>query len=375
MPPTHPQHRASRRRFLQVATAATSGVLLSNCARALLTNNATEPAASDEAPTNQTLRIYTWANYTDDKLLAAFKDKTGIEAIVDTYDSNETMLAKVQAGGGKAYSLIYPSDYMVKEMQGAGLLTTLDRSQLQGLNQLMPNWKNPGYDKNNAHSIPVVWGTTGLIFDPEKMGQEVKGWDYIWDNKDDLARQITMLQDTREVIGATLKFLGYSYNSTDPAEIEEAYEKLLEIKPAIASFATNGWEDQLAGGDLSMSMAYSQDAIALMAESKNLKYIVPETGSSLWTDTMVIPKAAPNAEAAYEWINFMLEPENSAKMVERLKISTPNAAAFEKLPDDLQRDENLFPPKSVLAKCEGIVPVKSEIAEIYDQYWTRLTSS
>lgn len=342
-----------------------------------MNNNTAEPEAAGDAatPTNQTLRIYTWANYTDDELLSNFKDKTGIQAVVDTYDSNESMLAKVQAGGGKAYSIIYPSDYMVEEMRGLGLLASLDRDKLQGIDQLMPKWKSPTYDKNNAHSVPAVWGTTGLIFDPDKLGQDVKGWDYVWDNKADLARQITMIQDPREVIGATLKFLGYSYNSTDPAEIEEAYNKLLEIKPAIASFVTNGWEDQLAGGDLLMSMAYSQDAIALMDESKNLKYIVPETGSSLWTDTMVIPKTAPNPDAAYEWLNFMLEPENSAKMVERLKISTPNNAAFEKLSDELKRDENLFPSKAVLAKCEGIVPVKPEVTEIYDQYWTRLTSS
>jgi spermidine/putrescine transport system substrate-binding protein len=138
---------------------------------------------------------------------------------------------------------------------------------------------------------------------------------------------------------------------------------------------TNGWEDQLAGGDLKMSMAYSQDAIALIADKPELKYIVPETGSSIWTDTMVIPKAAPNPEAAYAWLNFMLEPENSARLVERLKISTPNQAAFDKLPAELQQDENLFPSKAVLARSEGIVPVKEEISNLYDQYWTRLTSS
>ncbi|MFM7425144.1 MAG: PotD/PotF family extracellular solute-binding protein [Elainella sp.] len=383
MPPTDSGNfRPSRRRFLQVATAAASGVLLTNCARALLVNASTGTAGqtagatgNTQAASGATLRIFTWANYTDDQLLREFREKTGIRAIVDTYDSNETMLAKMQAGGGKAYSIVYPSDYMVEEMRKLNLLANLDRSRLVGLDQLMPKWQNPAYDRENAHSIPAVWGTTGLVYDPARIGQEIKGWDYIWDNRDQLNRRITMIQDPREVLGAVLSFLGHSYNSTKPEEIRAAYEKLLEIKPTIASFMTNGWEDQLASGDLSVSMAYSQDAIALMAESPNLKYVVPATGSSLWTDTMVIPRTAPDADAAYAWLNFMLEPENSARMVERLKISTPNAAAFDKLPEALQRDENLFPSKAVLAKSEGIIPLPPEVTALYDQYWTRLTST
>jgi len=386
MPPTHSRNQdfnrlssASRRRFLQVAAAAASGMMLSNCARALLTNASVAKtqtvAGAGGAISNQTLRIYTWANYTDDELLSNFKDKTGVQVIADTYDSNETMLAKVQAGGGKDYSIIYPSDYMVEQMAKQGLLSPLDHSQLEGLDRLMERWHNPAYDKNNGHSIPAVWGTTGLIFNPKVIKQDVKGWDYVWNHVADLSRRLTMISDVREVLGATLMYLGYSINSTDPNQINQAYKKLLEIKPAIASFVTNGWEDQLAGGDLKMSMAYSQDAIALIADKPDLKYIVPETGSSIWTDTMVIPKTAPNPEAAYAWLNFMLEPENSARLVERLKISTPNQAAFDKLPAKLRQDENLFPSKAVLARSEGIVPVKEEISNLYDQYWTRLTSS
>jgi spermidine/putrescine transport system substrate-binding protein len=388
MPPTHSRNpdlsrlsSASRRRFLQAAAAAASGVMLSNCARALLTNASVATSQTAGKPVelsgagNQTLRIYTWANYTDDELLRSFRDRTGIQVIADTYDSNETMLAKVQAGGGKDYSIIYPSDYMVGQMSSQGLLKPLDHSLLEGTDRLMEKWQSPPYDKGNKHSIPAVWGTTGLIFNPKVIKAEVTGWDYIWDNVGDLTRRVTMLSDVREVLGATLKFLGYSLNSTDPGQINQAYQKLLEIKSAIASFVTNGWEDQLAGGDLRMSMAYSQDAIALIADKPDLKYIVPKTGSSLWTDTMVIPRTAPNSEAAYAWLNFMLEPENAARLVERLKISTPNAAAFDKLPAKLQQDENLFPSKAVLARSEGIVPVKEEISNLYDQYWTRLTSS
>jgi spermidine/putrescine transport system substrate-binding protein len=372
---------ASRRRFLQVSAAAVSGVVLSNCARNLSNNTTSEasPTASpgDTGSTSggdKTLHIYTWANYTDDELLKGFEAKTGIRPIIDTFDSNESMLAKMQAGGGKAYSVIYPSDYMVEQMVKSGMLVTLDKSKLQQANW-MEQWQNPSYDPENAHSIPTVWGTTGLIFDPDKVDGEIKGWDYIWDNVDRLGRRVTLLNDVREVMGATLQFLGYSMNSTKPAEIEEAYNRLLEIKPTIASFMTNGWEDQLASGDLEVSMAYSQDALFLKLESPNLEYVVPETGSSLWTDTMVIPKSAPNTEAAYEWLNYILEPANSASLVERLKVATPNEAAFDKLPKALQENRNLFPPKAVLAKCERVAPVPQNITDLYDRFWTQLTSS
>lgn len=385
MPPTnlrnfrrHPSSQfsaTSRRRFLQFSAAAVSGMALSNCARNL-SNAGSSPAGSPSSPAqNKTLHIYTWANYTDDELLRGFQDRTGIQVVVDTFDSNETMLTKLQGGGGAAYSIIYPSDYMVEKMIGDEMLAPLDKSRLQGADRWLPQWQDPVYDKGNAHSVPVVWGTTGLIFDPERVGEPITGWDYLWDNVDRLSRQVTLINDVREVMGATLKYLGYSLNSTKPAEIEAAYKELLKLKPAVANVITNGWEDQLASGDLTVSMAYSQDAISLIEESPNLRYMVPETGSSLWTDTMAIPKTAPNLDAAYEWLNYILDPENSAKMVERLKIATPNEAAFDKLSPDLQQDENLFPSKAVLAKSEGIAPLPQDITDLYERYWTQLTSS
>jgi spermidine/putrescine transport system substrate-binding protein len=322
-----------------------------------------------------TLYVYSWTNYTDPELLRDFQSKTGIQVVVDNYDSNETMLAKMQAGGGSQYSVIFPSDYMVTQMVELGMLTELDQSRLRGLATLKPQWQNPSYDPNNAHSVPATWGTTGFVFDPTRLPGEMRGWDYLFDNQAQLTRQITLINDVREVMGSVLRFLGYSFNSENASELEAAYKKLVELKPAIANFLTNGWEDQIASGDLSVSMAYSTDALSLMAEAPNLKYIVPESGSSLWTDTIVIPKTAPHPDAAYEWINYFLNPENNANLVSRLKFATPNQAAFDLLPSELKEDPNLFPPEEVLAKCERIAPVSEKITEAFDSYWTQLTSA
>ncbi|MBD1869002.1 spermidine/putrescine ABC transporter substrate-binding protein [Cyanobacteria bacterium FACHB-471] len=367
--------RAGRRQFLQFSAALASTVLLSNCQQ----NQSQDPAQSTETqsvspPANsEPLHIYTWADYSDDEVYKRFTDNTGIEVIADVYDANETMLAKLQAGGGNQYSILYPSDYMVKQMIELKLLSEIDQTRLTGMDQLLDKWKSPPYDPNNAHSVPISWGTTGFIYNKKVLTTPPTDWNSLWEQREALAGQITLLDDVREVMGAALKSLGYSYNSTNPQEIEAAYNKLRELKPAIQSFQSFGWEDPLIAGDITLSMTYSILGNALVADNPDLDYVIPSSGTSVWTDTMVIPTSAPNVEAAYAWINFMLEPENSAFAVERLKFATPNQAVVDLLPSELTQNTELFPTSELLAKCEGIAPV-DEAIEIYDRYWTQLKS-
>ncbi|MEM7793074.1 MAG: extracellular solute-binding protein [Cyanobacteria bacterium P01_C01_bin.118] len=368
--------RTSRRYFLQGSAAALAAVGLSNCGQRTI--GETEPAPDDgsgaSAEASGVLHIYTWADYTDDELAAQFTEATGIDVKIDVYDSNETMLAKMQAGGGANYSLIYPSDYMVTEMIGLEMLTELDQSRIVGLDKIREKWKSPVYDPDNIHSIPYSWGTTGLLYNSELLTTTPTDWNYLWENSDVLSRKMTMLDDVRETMGAVLSSLGYSYNATDPAELEEAYQKLLELKPDLASFKSFGWQDELLSGDLLLSMVYSVEGIPVSLENPKFKYVIPESGSSVWTDTMVIPTSAPNIDAAYEWINFNLQPQVSKETVERLFFATPNGEAMTMLSKELLDNENLFPPEDLLAKCEGIAPV-GEANVLYDEYWTKVTSA
>jgi spermidine/putrescine transport system substrate-binding protein len=349
---------------------------LANC-RQNLARNVPSPGET-VAPSggeSDTLYIFTWANYTDDSLTDAFTERTGIKVRVDRFDSNETMLAKMQAGGGAAYSIIYPSDYMVTEMIDLGLLQTLDHSRLQGLENLLPNWADPAYDSNNAHSIPFSWGTTGLLYNREAVPGTPTDWSYLWENQQALSGQISLLDDMRETIGAVLKGLGYSYNSTNPGELEAAYNTLLELKPHLAAFKSSGFEDEILGGDLNVVMSYSSDAIPVTLEDDRMEYMIPASGASLWTDTMVIPVSAPNVDAAYQWLNFLLEPEVAKAAVERLFFATPNQVAYESLPIELKGNDDLYPPPDILAKCEGIKAIDSEADDLFDQYWTQVTSA
>lgn len=360
----------SRRRFLQTSAAALSGLGLSGCGWTLAQVRAQTPVQDK----SNRLFIYTWAGYTDENLLSSFTAATGVKVIADVFDANETMLNKVQAGGANAYSIIYPSDYMVRQMLELGLLTKFDQSRLDGLNNLLPKFQDPAYDPGNSHSVPVAWGTTGLIYNSKKLQQPPEDWDYLWKNQQQLNRRITLINDVREVMGATLRMLGYSYNSTNPQELKQAYEKLKALKGAIASFTTDAWKEQILAGDLLIAMCYSADAADAISENEDLRYVIPNSGTSLWTDTMVIPKFARNVDAAYAWINFMLQPTVAASVTERLNFGTPNKTAIKQLPTKISSNPSIFAPEAILEKCERISPLEKKISEEYDRYWTQLTS-
>ncbi len=375
MPPTYlHQHRnmrvaQTRRQFLQTSVAAMVASSLSSCGWTL----AEVKTTPNTQVSSDTLYIYTWAGYTDQDLLNRFREETGLKVVADVFDSNEAMLARLQAGGAGAYSIIYPSEYMVQKMAKLKLLTELDHSLLVGLEDLFPQFQDPGYDPGGRFSVPISWGTTGLIFNSKTLKNYPQDWNYLWQNQEQLSKRFTLLNDVREVMGATLRMLGYSYNAIDANQIRKAYEKLMVLRPAIASFTTDSWRPQMIVGDLLIAMCYSSDAAEIMEENEDLRYITPDSGSSLWTDTMVIPKSAPNPDAAYKWINFMLQPDIAATLVERLKFATPSRLAYEKLPENLRNDPTLFPPESVIARSEAISPV-GEATEIYERYWTKLTS-
>jgi len=360
-----------RRRFLQGAIATASTMALSSCGWTLakVQTDQVRRGASDE------LHLYTWSNYVDQDLIDAFRQQTGIKVISDIFDSNETMLATFQAGKAGTYSVIYPSDYKVIQMVKLGYLSELEHDRLEGIRHILPRFQQSVHDPGNHYSVPVSWGTTGLIYNSDKVTEPPTDWSYLWDNKDKLSRRLTLLDDVREVMGATLRSLGYSYNSTDPQQLKQAFDRLMELKPAIATFTSDAWRDQLVAGDLSISMGYSADAVNVMNQSPKLRYVIPSSGTSLWSDTMVIPKTAPNPDAAYAWISFMLQPEIAARVTERLFFATPNQSAFNQLPANLQNNQSLFPPKNLLDKSETLAPLDKPVLELYDKYWTRLTSS
>lgn len=374
----------SRRKFLKQAVGATAAIAgaysLSGCGifdkgenpEATDENNVERPITADK----KTLYIYGWATYVDNQeVFEGFTKETGIKVAGDSYDSNEVMLAKLEASGGRSgYSIIYPSDYMVTQMRELKLLAPLDKKLLPNLSNIAPNYLDLPHDRGAVFSVPISLGTTGLAYNVKAInsiiGTEPTDWSYLWEHKDKL--RITLVNDPREVIGMALHILGNSYNTTETGKIEAAFQKLRELMPAIANFTTDAWRDPLASGDLMMCMTFSGDAISLARQDPNIRYILPNSGTSIWTDTVAIPRGAANIEGAHAWINYVMRPDIAAKISDANSFGTTNKLAKTMIPDDLKAISALEPSENIIAKSGRISKLDPEVLQIYEGYWTRL---
>jgi spermidine/putrescine transport system substrate-binding protein len=360
-----------RRRFLLaglgLSSALSSG--LSSCGWRLSDVRNQAPIVTGKL---DNIHLYTWTSYVDEALLKEFQRQTGVKGISDVMASNEEMLAALQAGKGGIYSVICPSDYTVTQMQQKGYLQALDVSRVDGLETLLPNLKAIGTIDNQRYSVPLTWGTTGLLYNSDKLPDGPTDWEYLWKNQAKLTRRMTLLDDEREVFGAVLHSLGFSQNSEDLGQLKQAYTKLQQLKPSLASFTTDAWRDPLVSGDLWVAMCFSTDATELMKDNPQLRYVIPSSGSTLWVDTMVIPVTAPNPESAYEWINYVLNPERSAQLTQTLGYAPVTQAAMDLLPPALRQDPVKFPGPEAIARCEMMKNLSPAASIAIEKYWTQV---
>lgn len=374
----------SRRKFLRQTAYATSALAsastLAACGIFDKTPQADE-SGKDEVvrpvtQDKQTLYLYGWSTYVNNtEVLEGFTKQTGIKVVGDAYDSNEVLLSKLEASGGRSgYSIIYPSDYMVTQMRDLKLLAPLNKKLLPNLNNIANNYLDLPHDRGAVFSIPISLGTTGIAYNVKAVnsiiGEEPTDWNYLWEHKSKL--RITLVNDPREVMGMALHILGNSYNTKEPIKIEQAFQKLRELMPAIANFTTDAWRDPLASGDLMMCMAFSGDAISLARQDPNIKYILPNSGTSIWTDTIAIPRGSSNIEGAHAWINYVMKPEIAAKISNANSFGTTNKLAKSMIPEDLKVMKALEPTEAMIAKSDRITKLDDKVSEIYNGFWTRL---
>lgn len=299
---------------------------------------------------SNTLTIYNWGDYVDPELLDRFEEETGIKVIYQTFDSNEAMMTKI-GQGGTTFDVSIPSEYAISKMKEDGLLLKLDHSKLPNLKYIDPRFMNLSFDQDNAYSIPYFWGTVGIVFNPELVGDlTFSSWNDLWDKS--LRNQILLLDGAREVMGMGLNSLGYSLNDTEEAHLQEAKAKLLQMTPNVKAIVGDEIKMLLANEEAAVGLVWSGDASEIMDENDKLDYIVPEEGSNLWFDNMVIPKTAKNIEGAHQFINFMLDPEVAAQNAEYVGYSTPNEAALALLPEEIATDERFYPDEELTERLE-----------------------
>lgn len=321
------------------------------------------------------VNLYAWSEYVPQALLDGFTEKIGIKINYDTYSSNEELLAKMQAGAS-GYDVIIPSDYIVSIMAKQGMMEKLDLNKLPNFKNVGEEFKNLSFDPGNQYTVPYQWGTSCMVIDTDKVTSPITKWADFW--KPEFNGKIVLLDDEREVLGMVLKVLGYSNNSKDPAQLEEAKNKFLELMPNVKLFDSDSPKTALLSGEVWLGQTWNGEAAIAHSENPAIDYVFPEEGCTMWFDNLAIPKGAPHQDAAFELINFILDPEQSLLITGEFPYSNPNKAALDLLRTKDQEKYQAYmefaatnPPADVLKRLYMIEDV-GEATEMWDRIWTEV---
>lgn len=327
-------------------------------------------ASTSSPAAERTLNLFIWSGYIAPETLARFEARHAVKVNVDLYDSNEALLAKLQAGNA-GYDVVCPSDYSVAVLRAQGLLRPLDHAALPHLGNLDPVFRDRAYDRGNAHSVPYFWGTSGIAYNRLRVAEPPRSWSALFDPR--YRGRILMLDDAREAIGAALKWRGRSQNTRDPRALAAAREDLLRQKPLVRTYNSSSFEDVLLAGDVWLAHAWNGQIAKAMEQDPDIAYALPVEGSTLFIDNLAIPADARNVALAHAFIDFTLEAETAAEICRSMKYSTPNRAARSLLPAQLLANPAVFPPPEAVARLELIEDV-GEATLLYDRLWTEVKS-
>jgi len=312
----------------------------------------------------QTVTIYNWGDYIDPQLLKDFEEEFGYTVVYETFDSNEAMFTKIKQGG-TAYDLTIPSEYMIQKMMKEDMLIKLDHSKINGLEHIDKRFLDLEFDPGNQYSIPYFWGTLGIIYNDKMIdGDRVQHWDDLW--RSELKNNVMLIDGAREVMGLALNSNGHSLNSTNINELNEAAAKLSKLTPNVKAIVADEIKMYMVNEESAAAVTFSGEASEMLDGNEHLHYVIPEEGSNLWFDNIVIPKTAKNEQGAYDFINFMLRPENAAANAEYIGYATPNKEAMAILPDDITDDEQFYPSDEVVANLEVYEDLGSKYLELYN---------
>ena len=319
----------------------------------------------------ETISVYNWGDYIDPVVLDMFEEETGIEVIYEIFETNEDMYAKI-AMGGSSYDVIIPSDYMVERMIGEGLLTKINWDNIPNIANIDERFKYEDYDPQMAYSVPYTWGTMGILYNTEYIEEAPTSWEILMDPA--YTMDMLMLNSPRDVLGIALVMTGHDINSTDPADLEDAKNLLIEQRPMVLAYVVDEVKDKMIGGEASVALVWSGDATYCMSENDTLNYVVPQEGSNIFYDAVCIPHNARNVSGAEKFINFLCRDDIAAINYEYVGYAIPNTAAIELMgADEYNASPVNNPPQDVLDKCK-VFKYLGDDTKIYDQAWTEIIS-
>jgi len=365
--------RISRGRFLRTMGAAgVAGSALSVLACQPNTSAQNGGGGGGGGPEEKVLNFYNWADYVAESTIPDFQKQTGIKVTQDNFSSNEELLAKLQAGG-TGYDVIVPSDYMVAIMIKSDVVQKLDMSQIPNRKNVGKEYEGLSYDPNNEYSLPYQWGTTGILYNKKEIGQLPESWDPLWDTE--FENKMSMLNDSRETLGASLYRLGLSVNTTDTGELQRAADELKKQKPLLRGyFDSTEARPLVQNGDLLLGHVFSGDAFLALSENPDLDYIVPKPAATRWTDNMCIPNGAQHPQNAHKFINYILGAKTGAELSNYTYYNTPNAAALPMIDDALKDLPGYVLPESVFERLQ-VIADPGEATREYERLFTEVKSS
>lgn len=329
---------------------------------------------SSSAGENGELNVYNWGEYIDEDVIDQFEEETGIKVNYKTFDTNEDMYPII-ANGAADWDVVCPSEYMIQKMLDNDLLLEINYDNVPNISNIDPDYLETvkEFDPDATHAVPYLWGTVGILYNDTMVEEPITSWDCLWDET--YADNIVMMNNPRDVFAPALISCGYSLNSTDDAQLQEAAARLTAQKPLVLKYTTDEVRDMMIGEKAAIGVIYSGEATICKEENEHLQYVVPEEGSNVWLDCWVIPTTCKNKENAEKWIDFLCRPEIALKNFEYIYYSTPNKGTLELIEDpEILNNEALFPGNDVLSRCETFHYLGEEAEEKYNELWKQVLS-
>ena len=316
------------------------------------------------------LTVFNWFDYIDPAVIDLFEDETGITVKYVNFTTNEEMYTKLEAGAG-TYDVIFPSEYMIERMIAHDMLEELDLSAMPNFANVMDRLKDPSYDPGNRFSVPYMWGTLGYLYNTEMVDEELTSWSALFDEK--YAGNVIMMNSMRDSIGLALKYLGYSMNTRDEAELNEAKDLLIKQKQdkIQCGYLLDETKDKMVGGEAAIGVVYSGDAQYAIEKNESLVYVVPEEGSNIWVDGMCIPKGSKNVEGAMKFIDFLCREDIAAMNFDYIYYCSPIQAVVDGLDEEEAAQSTINPSEDVVSRCEYFNDVE-DVMSLYENVWMEI---
>ena len=367
----HTHHNNKNRKLLRrIAAGAVACVLL-----------VTLIVTGHSVKSDRVVNVCSWGEYIDEDLITRFEEETGIRVNYQTAESNEALYSLIKMGGAD-FDVIVPSDYMIARLIEEDMLAELDYDNIPNFDLIDDTYKHLSYDPENKYTVPYTWGALGIIYNTAMVSEPITSWSAMFDPQ--YAGQVLMINNSRDAIGAALLSLGYSLNTTDESQLEEAFSLIKQAKDngVYQAFVMDEVFGKMEGGNAAIAMYYAGDYLTMLENNEDLAFVIPEEGSNWFVDAMCVLKSSQHKDEAEEWINFIASTDANLANMDYIWYASPNAEALEEYPayyqevNDEELDPELYeimaPSEQTLARCELYKNLPKATLRLYDSLWTRL---